>query len=75
MVNAPCQFCTERHDLCHAHCEKYLAFQRDRQKYLDERHKANALIGDLRYLGIERSKAASRKAKDNQNRKNRGEHK
>lgn len=75
MLNPPCKDCIDRHDLCHSHCKRYLAFHEERQKILEERYKKNQTIGDLNCLAMERSTAWKRAYKDRQLRKDRGEHK
>lgn len=75
MYNPPCKNCPERHDLCHSHCERYLAFQKERQQFLKEQMIRNQTKQDLYSLAIERRNSWKRMAKDKQLRKERGEHK
>lgn len=35
--NSPCYNCEERRELCHSDCEKYIAFQKERQSYIEKR--------------------------------------
>lgn len=38
-MNAPCKNCSERHTLCHSHCEKYLKFRAELDKANEVRRK------------------------------------
>ena len=38
-MNAPCYHCPERHNLCHASCEKYLKFRAERDAMCKARRK------------------------------------
>ena len=37
MKDAPCYQCEDRHDKCHSHCEKYIAFTEEKEKERKER--------------------------------------
>lgn len=39
MANSPCYKCEERTSICHAHCERYIAYYNERRKMNEERHK------------------------------------
>lgn len=39
-MDSPCRFCHDRHLLCHADCEKYLAVRAMYEKAIADRHKA-----------------------------------
>lgn len=36
-MNAPCKDCKERHELCHAQCERYKQYSDERQRICEER--------------------------------------
>lgn len=38
-MKCPCQRCEDRRLLCHAECEKYLAFREENHRVYDERKK------------------------------------
>jgi hypothetical protein len=42
-LSAPCKDCPDRYVGCHSKCEKYIAFNKERQEFLEKRSKANAL--------------------------------
>ena len=46
-MKAPCKDCPDRFVGCHSQCEKYIAFQKYREEYLEYRHKQNHLKDDL----------------------------
>ena len=73
MMKPPCQFCEDRHDCCWSHCEKYIAFDKERKQISEQKRKRAQLTSDLYVLAVDRSNAWKRKAKDNAIRKKRGE--
>lgn len=46
-IFSPCKDCPDRHYLCHSECEKYLAFRKCRDEYLEQRVKESQLKDDL----------------------------
>ncbi len=36
METSPCYQCTDRHDLCHGHCERYLEFRKRYEAEMNE---------------------------------------
>ena len=45
MMKSPCYKCEERHDLCHSHCEKYIAYR----KRLDDINEAQRKERETQY--------------------------
>ena len=41
MANSPCYKCEERTSICHAHCERYIAYYNERRRMNEEKHKEN----------------------------------
>ena len=57
--NTPCYGCTERHDLCHSECDKYLAFKEKNENMRSEQRERLDINYTLSRLHYHR--AASRK--------------
>lgn len=70
---SPCLNCPDRHESCHSHCEKYLAYRRDQDEYLAMRHREGHLVSDLHYLNRERKVAWKRAWRDRKYKKERGD--
>ena len=61
-MNRPgCKGCTERHEGCHSHCERYMAFRKE----LDETKKRIRMENEAKYHLIEQAQ----KRKDEKRRK------
>ena len=44
----PCYKCENRHQNCHAECEKYQIFQKEREAFLDAKQKERLRSGKCR---------------------------
>ena len=60
-MKPPCKGCPERHELCHAECEKYIAYRADRDRHCAERA-VTWNVNDIREEAyIKRRKSLQRK--------------
>ena len=57
-MTAPCKDCPNRHPLCHAECEQYLAYKAEREARREERRITRdvAAVRSTSYLKYERMK-------------------
>lgn len=46
MLKAPCKDCQDRHDNCHAECEKYIIYAEERKRIREKRNK-EMFMGEL----------------------------
>lgn len=51
-MNAPCKNCSDRHYKCHSECEKYIAYNSEREK-IRAKKKANVQNNDFVFSTIE----------------------
>lgn len=60
MLNAPCKDCPDRYVGCHSQCEKYQAFHKEREAFLEYKAKQNKLDDDC-YNSSRHSKYAKKR--------------